>query len=155
MGDFAPQDFPVPCDHAWLGVREARIDPYVRFNEPDLISDEDLGLLQIGIDTDPDKPGGQIVFDTADYATEEEAMKAMEALFLSERDDELSAQDWIYPRSAPRSGTLSPVSSPTFSWQSPASHAGADASRASVEGVSGDEPCSSGHPRFFAASSSP
>jgi hypothetical protein len=35
------------------------------------------------------------VFDTADYATDEEAMRAMEALFLPgrEEDDEISSED--------------------------------------------------------------
>jgi hypothetical protein len=82
--------------HVFHDERESRHGFRLRFSDPDLISDEDLGLCRIGIDTDPDKPGGRIVFDTADYATDEEAMKAMEALFLpedEEGDDDLSAQD--------------------------------------------------------------
>lgn len=50
----------------------------------------------MAVSTCADKPGGRIVFDTADHATDEEAMKAMERLFVPEReesDDELSTQD--------------------------------------------------------------
>jgi hypothetical protein len=92
MNNSAPLGTLLADDSALQRALEDRPDFHRRFSDPDLISDRDLNLLQIGIDTEPDKPGGQIVFDTADYATDEEAMKAMEALFLTEReeDDEIS-----------------------------------------------------------------
>ena len=83
-------------EHVLHDERKSRFGFRLRFSDPDLVSDVDLGLDRIGINTEPDKPGGEIVFDSADYATDEEAMKAMEALFLpewEEDDDELSAQD--------------------------------------------------------------
>jgi hypothetical protein len=96
MNDSAPLVTVLTYEHVLHDRQEARFGFYLRFSDPDLISDEDLGLQQVGFDTEPDKPGGRIVFDSADYAIDEEAMKAMEALFLPEReegDDELSAQD--------------------------------------------------------------
>lgn len=50
--------------------------------EPDLISDDDIDYEDIARRTQPDQPGGAIVFDSADYATDEEAMAALEAMFL-------------------------------------------------------------------------
>ena len=49
---------------------------------PDLISDEDIDYADIARRTQPDQPGGQVAFDSADYATDEEAMAALEALFF-------------------------------------------------------------------------
>jgi hypothetical protein len=49
---------------------------------PDLISDDDIDYAGIARRTQPDQPGGRIIFDSADYATDEEAMLALEALFL-------------------------------------------------------------------------
>ena len=96
MNDLALPGAVLAEEHVPYAASDARFNSDLRFSYPDLISDDDLGLLQIGIDTEPGKPGGQIVFDTADYATDEEAMKAMEALFLPEKDvadDELATQD--------------------------------------------------------------
>jgi hypothetical protein len=62
---------------------------------PDLISDDDIDYRAIAINSQPGRPGGRIVFDTADYATDEEAMAAMEALFMTdmeEDDHDLTAQ---------------------------------------------------------------
>jgi hypothetical protein len=49
---------------------------------PDLISDDDIDYHDIARRTQPDQPGGRIVFDSADYATDEEAMAALESMFL-------------------------------------------------------------------------
>ena len=49
---------------------------------PDLISDDDIDYAGIARRTQPGEPGGEIVFDSADYATDEEAMAAFEALLL-------------------------------------------------------------------------
>ena len=65
------------------------------FGGPDLISDDDIDYAGIARRTQPDQPGGQIVFDSADYATHEEAMAALEALFLHDLmrpDDEAAAE---------------------------------------------------------------
>lgn len=65
------------------------------YNEPDLISDDDIDYAAIAAATQPDQPGGRIVFDSADYETDEEAMVALEALLmkaLEEPDDEVTAQ---------------------------------------------------------------
>jgi hypothetical protein len=52
------------------------------FDAPDLISDDDIDYTDIARRTQPGQPGGEIVFDSADYATDEESMAALEALFL-------------------------------------------------------------------------
>ncbi len=59
-------------------------DLLASFGGPDLISDDDIDYAGIARRTQPDQPGGQIVFDSADYATHEEAMAALEALFLND-----------------------------------------------------------------------
>ena len=62
---------------------------------PDLISDDEIDYAEIARRTQPDQPGGQIVFDSADYATHEEAMSALEALFLHDvmrLDDEAATE---------------------------------------------------------------
>ena len=51
---------------------------------PDLISDDEIDYAEIARRTRPDQPGGQIVFDSADYATDEQAMAALEVLFLGD-----------------------------------------------------------------------
>lgn len=58
-----------------------------RLSGPDLVSDDDIDYRAIAINTRPGQPGGRIVFSTADYATEEEAMAAMETLFMSDMED--------------------------------------------------------------------
>ena len=63
---------------------------------PDLISDDDIDYAEIARRTQPDQPGGRIIFDSADYATDEEAMAALEALLLGdlmESDDEAPCTD--------------------------------------------------------------
>jgi hypothetical protein len=62
---------------------------------PDLISDDDIDYPAMAINTHPDKPGGRIVFSTADYPSEEEAMAAMEAFLMGDTEedgDALSAE---------------------------------------------------------------
>lgn len=49
---------------------------------PDLIGDDDIDYAGISRRTQPGQPGGKIVFDSADYATDKEAMAAFEALLL-------------------------------------------------------------------------
>ena len=64
-------------------------------NEPDLISDDDIDYAAIAAATQPDQPGGQIIFSSADYATDEEAMAALEALLMKawEGPDDETASD--------------------------------------------------------------
>jgi hypothetical protein len=57
-------------------------DLLASFCGPDLISDDAIDYAEIARRTQPDQPGGEIVFDSADYATHEEAMAALEALFF-------------------------------------------------------------------------
>jgi hypothetical protein len=57
-----------------LGANEL-LDSYL--NECD-----DIDYADIARRTQPDQPGGRVVFDSADYATHEEAMDALEALLL-------------------------------------------------------------------------
>jgi hypothetical protein len=61
---------------------------------PDLVSDDEIDYAGITRRTRPDQPGGKIVFDSADYATDEEAMVAFEALLLHDLmgpDDEAAS----------------------------------------------------------------
>ena len=64
------------------GAAAADEDLLASFGGPDLISDDDIDYAGIARRTQPGQPGGEIVFDSADYATHEEAMAALEALFL-------------------------------------------------------------------------
>lgn len=62
---------------------------------PDLISDDDIDYADIARRTQADQPGGRVVFDSADYPTHEEAMAALEALFLHDMtrpDDEIASE---------------------------------------------------------------
>jgi hypothetical protein len=43
---------------------------------------DDIDYADIARRTQPDQPGGEIVFDSGDYATHEEAMVAFEAFLL-------------------------------------------------------------------------
>ena len=52
------------------------------FAQPDLISDDDIDYDEIIATTQPDFEAGRFAFDSRNYATHEEAMAAMEALFL-------------------------------------------------------------------------
>ena len=52
------------------------------FGGADLISDDDIDYHEIARRTEPDQPGGRIIFDSGDYETDEEAMAALEALFF-------------------------------------------------------------------------
>ena len=52
------------------------------FTQPDLISDDDIDYDEIIATTQPDFEAGRFAFDSRNYATHEEAMAAMEALFL-------------------------------------------------------------------------
>ena len=66
-------------------------EPLDSFSGPDLISDDDIDYADIARRTQPDQPGGQIVFSSRDYASHEEAMTAFEALLkqdLGGFDDE-------------------------------------------------------------------
>lgn len=72
---------------AYLQPAPAR-DRKFRPSDPDVVNDEDIGLLDILINTQPDKPGGRIVFSTAHYRTEEEAMAAMEAFLMADAEDD-------------------------------------------------------------------
>lgn len=77
-------------------TREIKFRP----SDPDVVNDDDIGLLDILINTQPDRPGGRIVFSTADYATEEEAMIAMEAFLMDDAEDD-DALVTFTPNSAP------------------------------------------------------
>lgn len=55
---------------------------------PDLISDDEIDYASIAMNTQPHKPGGRIVFSTADYATEEDAMAEMEKLFMGDMEED-------------------------------------------------------------------
>jgi hypothetical protein len=71
-------------------------DLLASFGGPDLISDDEIDYADIARRTQPGQPGGEIVFDSADYATDEEAMAALEALFLHDvmrPDDEAAFED--------------------------------------------------------------
>jgi hypothetical protein len=71
-------------------------DLLAAFGGPDLISDDEIDYADIAHRTQPGQPGGEIVFDSADYATHEEAMAALEALFLHDvmrADDEAAPND--------------------------------------------------------------
>jgi hypothetical protein len=52
--------------------------------EADFISDDDIDWDAIARNSAPGTPGGRIIFSTADYATEEEAMAALEAMFIAD-----------------------------------------------------------------------
>jgi hypothetical protein len=54
---------------------------------PDLISDDEIDYDAIVPATQPDQPGGRIVFDSADYATDEEAIAALEALLMDDSEE--------------------------------------------------------------------
>jgi hypothetical protein len=71
-------------------------EPLDSFGGPDLISDDDIDYAGIARRTQPDQPGGEIVFSSADYATHEEAMTAFEALLIHDLggfDEEATCHD--------------------------------------------------------------
>jgi hypothetical protein len=74
----SPLNTTAPADAA----DDLDLDLLASFGGPDLISDDDIDYAEIARRTQPGQPGGEIVFDSADYATDEEAMAALEALFL-------------------------------------------------------------------------
>jgi hypothetical protein len=57
-------------------------DLLASFGGPDLISDDEIDYDDIARRTQPDQPGGRIVFNSDDYETDEEAMAALEVLLL-------------------------------------------------------------------------
>ncbi len=59
------------------------------FSQPDLISDDDIDYDGIIAASRPGHEGGRTAFDTRDYATEEEAMAALEPFMMEGLEEEL------------------------------------------------------------------
>ncbi|MEJ0038096.1 MAG: hypothetical protein WDO68_18795 [Gammaproteobacteria bacterium] len=59
MNDSAPLVNALAGEQVLHNEHEAHFGFHRRFSDPDLISDDDLGLQRIGLDTELDKPGGR------------------------------------------------------------------------------------------------